>query len=205
MTTETQSLVARALHFAVTVDALEIKADVAALREAYPGLDNKALSKKILKRAAWTATGAGVLTGLPSNPFAAIPAAIADAGFVLRTEVKAAARVALIYDPHFLDDEDACWELLIPIFGIDAASQALRELGMRGGMNLSRAVVRKYLSKATLKAFKSYMLKYFGLKVTQKAVITKTVPVVGGLIGGTWNHIEVKLLGKRVIAYFEKP
>ena len=46
------------------------------------------------------------------------------------------------------------------------------------------------------------MLKYFGLKVTQKGLITKTLPVVGVLIGGTWNYIEVGMVRNRTIKYF---
>lgn len=40
------------------------------------------------------------------------------------------------------------------------------------------------------------MLKYFGIKVTQKGVVTKTLPIVGGLIGGGWNYIEVSVVKK---------
>lgn len=57
--------------------------------------------------------------------------------------------------------------------------------------------------KSTLKKFKDVMLKYFAMKVTQKAVITKTLPVVGGLIGGGWNYVELRLVGGRVVNYFE--
>ena len=46
------------------------------------------------------------------------------------------------------------------------------------------------------------MLKYFGIKVTQKGIITKTVPVVGGVIGAGWNAVEVELMKRRVISYF---
>jgi hypothetical protein len=83
-------------------------------------------------------------------------------------------------------------------------SQFARELGIRGGMGVTRAAIREYLSKQTLKAFQKIMLKYFGIKVTQKAVITKTVPIIGGLIGGLWNYIEVNQIKSRTISYFEK-
>lgn len=70
-------------------------------------------------------------------------------------------------------------------------------------MGVTRVLIRKYLSKETLKQFQKIMLKYFGIKVTQKAVITKTLPIVGGLIGGTWNYIEVGQVQKRTIDYFD--
>jgi len=45
-------------------------------------------------------------------------------------------------------------------------------------------------------------LKVFGKRVLQRTFITKTVPIVGGVIGAGWNWIEIKLQGKRVIRYF---
>lgn len=121
----------------------------------------------------------------------------------LKAEVAAVARAAVIYDENFFDDEDAKWELLIPVFGLNLSSQLFRELGVRGGMGVTRVAIKKYLSKETLKKFKKIAAKYFGMKVTQKGVITKTVPVVGGLIGGGWNYIEVGQVRRRTIAYFE--
>ena len=48
------------------------------------------------------------------------------------------------------------------------------------------------------------MLKYFGIKVTQKGIITKTLPIVGGMIGTGWNTVEVELIKRRVISYFSE-
>ena len=121
----------------------------------------------------------------------------------LRQEVYAVARAAVIYDENFFEDEDSKWELLIPIFGLNIGSQFARELGIKGGMGVTRVAIKKYLSKETLKAFKKIMLKYLGIKVTQKGLITKTVPIIGGLIGGGWNYVEVGAVKKRTIEYFE--
>jgi hypothetical protein len=46
------------------------------------------------------------------------------------------------------------------------------------------------------------MLKYFGLKVGQRAVISKSLPIVGGLIGSTWNYAELRIVGRRAYDYF---
>lgn len=145
----------------------------------------------------------GIATGLPANPWIALPSAVFDVAATLKLEVLAAARVAIIYDADFFNNEDATWELLIPIFGLNIGSQALRELGVRGGMGLTRAGIKKYLSKETLKTFKKIMLKYFGIKVTQKGIITKMLPIAGGLIGGTWNYLEISGIKKRTLNYFE--
>ncbi|MEC4748102.1 hypothetical protein [Methylomicrobium sp. Wu6] len=193
----------KALEWVVDIDPPAIVASVAAERNKHPGLTNKQLACKAFSQARWKATSAGVVTGLPANPWVALPAATTDVAVTLRTEVYAAARTAIIFDESFFDYEDAKWELLIPVFGLNVGSQFARELGIRGGMGVTRAAIRKYLSKETLKAFQKIMLKYFGIKVTQKGVITKTVPIIGGLIGGGWNYIEVGRIKSRTILYFE--
>ncbi len=193
----------KVLEWVVEIDPPAIIASVKAEREKSPGASNRKLAEKAFSSARWKATSTGFATGLPSNPWTAVPAATLDVAVTLRTEVAAAARAAVIYDENFFDDDDAKWELLIPIFGLNVGSQALREFGIRGGMGVTRAAIKKYLSKETLKQFKKIMLKYFGIKVTQKGVITKTLPVIGGLIGGGWNYIEVGRVRKRSISYFE--
>lgn len=198
-----QSLLGKALEAALDIDRDAQKAYVAKLRADHPGDSDQVLAERVISRARWFSAGVGVATGLPSNPWVAAPAAVADVAATLRAEVVLAARVALLYEPGFLDDGEPPYELLVPIFGGRLAGELLREAAIRGGMGVTRAAIRKYLSKETLKQFKRLALKYFGLKVTQRGVITKTLPVVGGLIGGTWNFVEVAAVGRRVVDWFE--
>lgn len=193
----------KSLEWVIDIDPPAIIASVAEDRKNNPGASNQQLAESAFSKARWKAMATGVATGLPANPWVALPSAVVDVATTLKLEVQAAARVAVIYDEEFFSNEDAAWELLIPIFGLNIGSQALREFGVRGGMGLTRAGIKKYLSKETLKAFQKVMLKYFGIKVTQKGIITKTLPIVGGLIGGTWNYIEVSGIKKRTIKYFE--
>jgi hypothetical protein len=203
MTDETMALM-KVLEWVVDINSAAIAASVAAERNQHPGLTDKQLAGNAFSQARWKAISAGIATGLPANPWVALPAATTDIAVTLKTEVYAAARTAIIYDESFFDDEEAKWELLIPVLGLNVGSQFARELGIRGGMGITRAAIREYLSKETLKAFQKLMLKYFGVKVTQKAVITKTLPIIGGLIGGAWNYLEVNQIKSRTISYFEK-
>jgi hypothetical protein len=190
-----------ALHVALAVDPAKTKADIDALRAHYPTRTSSSLAATVFQRAAWKAMASGVATGLPTNLWVMVPAAVADVGVVLRTEVAAAARVAVIFDPLFFDDRDAAWELIVPILGLNAASQALRQLGVAAGEQLSRGLIRRCLAKEGLQ---NAILKVFGRRVVERTLIAKTVPVVGGVIGGAWNWVEVKLLASRVITYFEQ-
>ena len=203
MSDDKKNVIKRAFEWALSVDAIRAKKQLAQLRAKHPKASNRQLAWKMIRRARWWATGAGAATGLPANPWVSVPAAVADVGAVLRVEISLAARIALLYDESYFDEETAPYELLVPIFGARATSEALKEMAVRGGMGVSRQVIKKYLSKETLKQFKKIMLKYFGLKVTQKAVVTKTLPIVGAVIGGGWNFSELTVVGKRVVRYFE--
>jgi hypothetical protein len=193
----------KVLSWVVGIDSGAAIEHVERLRSQSPGASNEALAARVFGAARWKATGVGMLTGLPSNPFVMLPSAVADLAGVLRIETEAVARVALIYDAAFFERPDAAWELLVPVFGVDTLSQFFREVGVVGTMGVTRQLVRQYLSKGTLKAFQKITLKYFGRKVTQKAILSKSLPVVGAVIGGGWNFGEVTFLRNRTIAYFE--
>jgi uncharacterized protein (DUF697 family) len=132
----------------------------------------------------------------------AAPAALLDVTALLRLEAQAAARVACLYDPDFLHDAEAKWEVLVPVFGLSVMSQIARQAGMRAGMAVSRQVIRKVVSKGSVNALKRILVQHFGARVSQRALITKTVPLVGALIGGAWNYGEVTLLRARCVRYF---
>lgn len=200
---EKSTLLERVMELALSVDREKERAYVQKFRKHRSSEDPERLADRLIRRAQWWGAGWGVATGLPANPWVVVPAAVTDAGALLRTEVKLAVRIGLLYDPQFLDDEEPPYELLIPIFGIRAGSEFLREMSIRGAMGVTRAAIRKHLSKQTLAAFKRIMLKYFGLKVTQRGVIKGTLPVAGGFVGGIWNYREVSVIGKRVKRYFK--
>ena len=43
--------------------------------------------------------------------------------------------------------------------------------------------------------------KVFGRRVTQRALITKTIPLVGCLVGGAWNAMEAEVIRNRTLRY----
>jgi hypothetical protein len=197
------SWLAPLMDWVVDVDVPATKAAVADLRARNPNLSNDDLAGQIFSKARWKGAATGVLTGLPANPWVSVPAAAADMAAMMRLEVSAAAHVALLYDPDFFEDEASALELLVPVLGMNATSQAMRELGVRGAMGVTRQTIRSVLTKQTLRTFQRIMLKYFGIKVTQRALITKTLPIVGGIVGGGWNWVEMTAVGTRCVAYFE--
>ena len=192
-----------ALETVVNLDAPALKASVENLRKKHPKECNAALAARIFSGTVFRVSAGGLAGGLVANPFTALATTLTELFYTMKDEVEATAKVALVYDRDFDLDGDARWELLVPVLGIGAVSQVCAQFGIRGGMNVTRAGIKKCLSKETLKQFKKGMLKYVGLKVTQKGVVTKTLPIVGGLIGGAWNWLEVCGVRARAIDYFE--
>lgn len=192
----------RSIEWVVRVDVDAAQTRVADLRGAYPHESAAGLAAKVYEGLAWKAALTGVVAAVPNNPLAALPASSAEVLWLLRKQVQTAAEVALIFDPHFFDHPDAGWSLLVPVLGVSALSGALKEAGIAAGRTASKRVITKKLRGSALRAFKRVVLKTFGKKITKKAILTKTVPIVGALIGGTWNFAEVKVQKRRVLAYF---
>lgn len=175
----------------------------AQLREAYPKLSSAELAKKAVKQARTLLAVTGAGTGLITNPLAMVPLAATEMGVVLNREARLAGVVAALLDPDVLNDDEAFAADVLAILFPGAISQALSQVTVRAGQQTSKVLIRKYVSKDVLKRIIKFAAKYLGIKLTQRAIITKAIPLVGAAIGGTWNWVEVQALGKRAIRYYE--
>lgn len=176
---------------------------VQTLQTRHPDLSRDQLIERLTRRARWWGAGVGFVTGVGSNPWAALPAALADVSAVLHTEVRLACRIALLFDPQFLDDPEPPYELLVPIFGTRAASELAGRAVIQGGRAVTQHMLQGLLARGGALQLRNWMLKYLGLRVTQRGVVTKLVPIVGGVIGGGWNYAEMSIVAGRVQRYFE--
>ncbi len=144
---------------------------------------------------------AGAATGLAASPFTMLPAAVADMAAMLRIEGRMAGTVAALLDPESLNDPAAFRRDIIRVIFPGAVSQALRKIGVRVGEHATKSLIAKYASRALTKEIGQQAAKRLGVRLTQKAVATKAVPLVGAGIGGAWNWLEIQAIGKRAIDY----
>jgi uncharacterized protein (DUF697 family) len=188
---------------ALIPDPRDCAEKAAQLRKAYPKLSEEDLAKKAVKQAKTLLAVAGAGSGLVTNPLAMVPLAATEMGVVLNREARLAGVVAALLEPDVLKDEDAFAADVLAILFPGAVSQALSQFTIRAGQQTSKVLIRKYVSKDVLKRIIQFAAKYLGIKLTQRAIITKAIPIVGAAIGGTWNWLEVQALGKRAISYYE--
>lgn len=181
----------------------ECRFEARRLRSANPDLTPEQLAQLAIKTAKKWAAAAGGAAGAVSNPLAMIAAAMAEAPTVLRIEGKMAGVVAALVDPESLVNYDAFRADVLTVVFPGIVSQYLHQFGVRASQVLTKDLIRKYISKDALKTIIRLVAKYLGIKLTQKAIITKTVPIVGAGIGYAWNWIEVQTVGARAVRYYQ--
>lgn len=181
----------------------ECRAKVRELREANPKLSPEELAQKAISQAKVMTAVAGGASGLVTNPLAMVPVAFGEMGIVLKREAKLAGVIAAILDPDVLKDQEGFATDMLSILFPNAVAQALGAFAVRAGQATTRTLIRKYISKDVLKLIIKFAGKYLGLKLTQRAIITKSVPLIGAVIGAGWNWVEVRALGARAIRYYQ--
>ena len=127
MQVDQKSLMLRAIDRALTFDRGSLLAAHRKLLAKYPRESRERLALRLTNGNAWKAAASGALTGLPSSPFVAVPAAIADTAAMIRIEVYVAARVALLFDEDYLAGAELPYELMLPVMGGPMASASSRE------------------------------------------------------------------------------
>jgi len=192
---------ADALNWVVRLDAMRVRREVNLLRARFPAASSPELAEQAFSDARLQVIAAGAGMGLAANPVLSVAGALADLSVTTRTQVFAAACAAELILPGFLDRDSARLELLVPVFGTSVLSQLGVEVGLRMAQSATRQVVRQLIDQGGLQLINAVVTRVFGRRVTQRALLTKTVPLVGCVIGGTWNAIEVRMIRNRTLRY----
>lgn len=183
-------------------DPDECRAQAAQLREEHPGLTPEQIAHKAIATAKRMAAGSGALMGLAGSPLTWIPAAAADAAAVLKIEGRMAGTIAALLDPDILDDPHKFQADVIAVVFPGLASQALRVAGIRTGMSISKRVIRSQSAERLIQTVLRHGGRWLGIRYTQKAVLSKGIPLIGAGIGSGWNWLEVHAVGQRAVSYY---
>ncbi|HEV2296156.1 MAG TPA: hypothetical protein VGR35_20095 [Tepidisphaeraceae bacterium] len=185
----------------VIPDPDECRQRAAEARLQNPDATSVEAARATVKSARKWGAAAGATTGLAASPMTMLPAAVADMAAMLRIEGHMAGTIAALLDPESLNDPAAFRRDIIRVIFPGAVSQALRKIGVRASEHATKQLIAKYASRALMKEISEQAAKRLGVRLTQKAVATKAVPLVGAGIGGAWNWVEIQAIGRRAIEY----
>lgn len=134
-------------------------------------------------------TGLGGLTTLP----VAIPGAL-GASWVVQARMSAA--IAVIYGHDVYNDRVRTF-VLLTLLGEATAKEVLRQLGIKIGQRVFSRGVQKIPGRILLEINKRVGFRLL-TKAGERGVInmTKLLPGVGGLVGGTIDAIACRMVGK---------
>jgi hypothetical protein len=197
---DTRNVLAKGLDWAMNVSPEDCMVTVHALRAAHPDDTRRELAQRAISTRARRAAAQGFFTGLPSNPFVAAPAAVADLLSTLALYGRLSAEVGLISNDDYFSRPDWKEDALLLFAGRVAVSQAMKDAALAGAQVATKEKLKGHLTDAALKTLKKSVLTYFGKKLTQRGLIN-LVPVLGGVVGGAWSHREASLFGRRLLAW----
>ena len=185
-------------------DADHCRASVAALRAEHPGLLPLELADIAVRSAKRRAAATGAATGIASSPLTMIPAALAWLSWrqCCGSRERSSARLPPCSIRNRWDDPNTLRMDVISVIFPAAASQALRQVGIRAGERLSQAAMRKYATEDLIRNISRLATRYLGKQLTRETVVAKSIPIVGMGIGAGWNWLEVKAIGHRAVEYY---
>jgi hypothetical protein len=182
-------------------DPADCRREAQQLRLADPNASSEQLARRAVKGSQkWAATIGGA-TGMAASPVTMLPAAVADMAGMLKLEGTLAGTIAALLDPESLDDDETFRKEILRVVFPGAVSQALRKVGIRAGEEATKNLVRKLAGREAAKELGERAAKMLGIRLTEKAIATKAVPLVGAGIGAAWNWLEIQAVGNRAIGY----
>jgi hypothetical protein len=182
-------------------DPADCRREAQELRLTDPNATSEQIARRAIKDSRKWAAAIGGATGAVASPVTMLPAAVADMAAMLRLEGKLAGTIAALLDPDSLDDADTFRKEILTVVFPGAISQALRKVGIRASEEATKNLVRKLVSREFVKDLSERAAKMLGIRLTEKAIATKAIPLVGAGIGAAWNFVEIQAVGGRAIGY----
>ncbi len=195
------SSVADYFDWVISFDDCKVRQEVELLRRRFPEATTYELAEQAFSDVRLQVITAGAAMGLAANPLLSVAGALADLSVTTRAQLFAAACAAELLIPGFLDTDTARHELLLPVLGGSVISQMGAEFGLKAAQTATREFVVRFINQRGLRVMNAVLTRVFGRRVTQRALITKTIPLVGCVIGGAWNAMEAEVVRNRTLRY----
>lgn len=192
------------LYYQATQGLAKVSPPISVLANDYLGKssDVDTAAKKFVKYQIAKCTTSGFVTGL--GGLITLPVAIpANIGSVMYVQMRMIACLAHMggYDTR----SDQVQTLVYACLAGISIDQVINQAGIQFGTKLTMAMVRKIPGTVIAKINQKVGFR-FVTKFGTKGVINigKTIPVVGGMIGGGFDFVETKIIADRAYKMFIK-
>ena len=175
-----------------------------------------AAAKRIVMSDTRKSTAISFAAGLPANPFVVIPASGADIAQYYAFALRMAQEVAYVFGrPQvFAEDGDLTSEgerdIMIyfgVMLGVAVANAGLMFIARGLGQTASRKLMQKALMQTVWYPIIKKVAAAIGTQVTKKSisnVVSKSVPIIGGVISGGLTYATFRPMGNRLVEAFAR-
>jgi hypothetical protein len=197
-----------------TPEPREVQKWVDKLRQKFPGRSSEELAWIAVDKVKWKVWLIAIVAGAFSNPLLCVLLAWIETKKIIKWQVETAAKIAGIFEPELLLDRAEFEGYFLSVMMPQAVDEPLEFAARAGGQaalgaavshvgrHATHAVIRRVVAKDLLKHIKRFAIRYLGVKVTQRAILSKAVPVAGIVVGVVMNHYEINKTGREAIKHF---
>ena len=186
-------------------EVIDIAVSDSPMKAQIPGKEIDKIADEIIQYERNCVSGISAALGVPGGwaMVATIPADIAQYyGYLLRVTQK----LLYLYGFPQIDVEedgnkfdDGTMNTLIICFGVmngvAGANNALKAMAKALGVGVEKQLIKKALTKGTIYPIVKSVSKWFGVKMTKEVFagfFKKTIPLVGGVLGGGITYLSFK-------------
>lgn len=184
-------------------------------KQKYPGYTQDEIADKVISATENYAAVVGGLTGVAASagliasiPSGGVTTAIwlssigAEIMCVAMLQLKLVLDLAIVYDIK-LDPEDPEDIMTLFSYGLGIkTTTVVGDFSTGAATHATKNAVKSYFSKGKLKSVQS-MGRVIGIKILQRDIIKYAVPMVGVVVGSSYNYLSTRSLGRIAKQHFK--
>lgn len=180
-------------------------------QSVYTSASLRKIADQIIKEMTTKTSAISFAAGLPGNPLIAVAAGGADVVQYFGFALNMAQQIAYLFGEDDLfngDSNDLSEEAKVRIiaylgvmFAAAGSAALLTNVSKKAGVTIGKRVAAKALTRTTWYPLMKKVGSAMGAKVTKKTVektITKSVPLIGGVISGGLTYVTFRPMGGKL-------
>ncbi len=176
----------------VSVDVEACRRLVQRIERQHP--NRKAAHKAIVHYWARRAAVRGFIIGLPASPLTSLPLTFVEITSMWRLKVELATCLVCLHAPALLESDD--WRLRVLTYIVGQSAFPTPSHGQPHDATANKACPHAGLKDAGKAWFHDRLVRRLRRR-TRRTLLSKTVPLVGGVVSSAWNYAECRNWGER--------